>query len=646
MVSRLPKTTLLLASVLSLSLMLVGCDSVGSGGQVGSPDDNQQEEPLFEVTNDLGARMTLLGKTAPMSAPKAASEFSLTSVAQVAPPGDTTRASHLSYASGTVYAGYKALGAPLKGGIDILDASDPTNLLEVSSIGGNNLDVQEVAYDADENALYVAGALKPSTFGGDLKGTPSSLIRVTNFSDPETLVAGLTGTVGKSVVTAPDSDGAHDVYVATDEEVMYRYDADLGNEVLQEVPGAEFRAVAATSSDVFTVDRTGTVYASDVGSASSFTEVQTLGSGVDAQAIGRMQARGEPVLNEDRLFLALGADGIAVLDAGSGDVLFRQEGPYYTSLTLHEDDPDVTDEPTDLVYATRPNGILDVYRVGDDGIDTGDTSTGLDEVGTFDLSELAGINLGPSPQVNQVVGVGCHVYVANSNEGIAVLEISNGAGCGPGGDNQLPTATADSDQTTAGQPTTTAVLANDSDPDGSLDASTVQVQSQPSDGAVSVDGSTGEITYTPDNGFTGQDDYTYTVEDNEGGTSNEATVAITVEAPDPPPPPSNAKAISFAAFCTTQDPFDEDDVTITDVLYKNDNPDEPVSIAWTSQTPLSTVVLKAGPNMYNYAGGTSGGAASEEGTSAGSEQSPPSPCPDGEDLVIKDENVGDGGGGD
>lgn len=140
-----------------------------------------------------------------------------------------------------------------------------------------------------------------------------------------------------------------------------------------------------------------------------------------------------------------------------------------------------------------------------------------------------------------MVGVGCHVYVANSNEGIGALEISGLPGCG---------------------------------------------------------------------------------------------------APAPPP---NATPISFAAFCTTEDSFDEDDVTITDVLYKNDDPDEPVSIAWTSQTTLSTVVLKAGPSMYNYAGGTSGGAASEEGTPAGTDQSPTSPCPDGEDLILKNEDVGDKG---
>lgn len=754
MLARLWKPLVLFALTGMLGLGLVGCDSVGSSVQptVPSSNDASERESLFQLTNDLASRMTTRAKTVMMNqfgatrartsgaSAKAAPSVTLTSIAQVDPPGDTTRASHLTYHSGTVYAGYKALGTPFKGGIDILDASDPANILDVNSLGSDMLDVQEVAYDEDENALYVAGAAAPSSIDFvDMKGTPALLSKVTNFTDPQDETVGLTGRVGKSVVNAPDSDSQHDLYIATDEETLYRFDTNLGNEATQEVQNVEFRSVATTETDVFTVDRGARVYSSGIGSAGSLTERQDIASGVGALAIGRLHARNEPVLNGDRLFLALGSEGLAVLDANSSDVLFRKEGPYYTSLTLHHDDPDVANAPTDLVYGARPNGILDVYRVDSTGIDTGDLTTGLNAVGTFNLSELDGGDFGTSPQVNQVMGVGCNVYVANSNEGVVALEISGIAGCGNGG-NQAPTASDDSDQTTEGQSTTTDVLANDTDPDGNLDPSTVQVQSGPSDGSVSVDGSTGEITYTPDSGFTGQDTYTYTVKDGDGaesgeatvtisvnqavsanddsystpagqtlqvgapqgvlqndtaptganlsaalvsgvshgtltfgpdgsiiytpdngftgqdtfvyeaqassGSSDQATVTITVTAPSPPTPPSNARAISFAAFCTAQGSFDADDVTIVEVLNKNNNPSELVSIAWTSTTPLSTVVLKAGPNMYNYDGGSSGGAASEAGTPAGSSQSPSSPCPNGENLIIKDENVGDNSGAD
>jgi len=99
--------------------------------------------------------------------------------------------------------------------------------------------------------------------------------------------------------------------------------------------------------------------------------------------------------------------------------------------------------------------------------------------------------------------------------------------------NASPTASDDSDETEEGTSTETDVLANDSDPDGSLDASTVAVQSAPSDGTASAN-SDGTITYAPDDGFTGTDSYTYTVEDEDGAESNEATVTIEVVKNDPP----------------------------------------------------------------------------------------------------------------
>ncbi len=65
----------------------------------------------------------------------------------------------------------------------------------------------------------------------------------------------------------------------------------------------------------------------------------------------------------------------------------------------------------------------------------------------------------------------------------------------------------------------------------------MRVRRTPAHGTVRVDESTGEVTYTPEPGFTGTDEYTYTVADQDGWTSGETTVTITVEALGPPPPP-------------------------------------------------------------------------------------------------------------
>ena len=139
--------------------------------------------------------------------------------------------------------------------------------------------------------------------------------------------------------------------------------------------------------------------------------------------------------------------------------------------------------------------------------------------------------------------------------------------------NDPPTATDDSDQTDEDQPVTTDVLANDSDGDGSLDASTVAVQSGPSDGATTVEND-GSITYTPDGGFTGTDTYTYTVADDDGATSNVATVTITVGAVNGPPTATDdaltteedspASASAPGVLGNDSDP-DGDDLTVSAV---------------------------------------------------------------------------------
>ncbi|MEM9215757.1 MAG: tandem-95 repeat protein [Cyanobacteria bacterium P01_F01_bin.150] len=72
------------------------------------------------------------------------------------------------------------------------------------------------------------------------------------------------------------------------------------------------------------------------------------------------------------------------------------------------------------------------------------------------------------------------------------------------------------------------VLANDSDTDGALVASTVTVVGAPSNGSYTVDPNTGEIIYSPNLGFTGTDNLTYVVSDDDGAASNVATTFITV----------------------------------------------------------------------------------------------------------------------
>ncbi len=93
--------------------------------------------------------------------------------------------------------------------------------------------------------------------------------------------------------------------------------------------------------------------------------------------------------------------------------------------------------------------------------------------------------------------------------------------------NVPPSAQNDSATVAQGYPVVIDVLTNDNDPDGSLDPASVQVATAAANGSTSVNSSTGEITYAHDGSPTTSDSFTYTVDDDEGDSSGEATVTIT-----------------------------------------------------------------------------------------------------------------------
>lgn len=72
------------------------------------------------------------------------------------------------------------------------------------------------------------------------------------------------------------------------------------------------------------------------------------------------------------------------------------------------------------------------------------------------------------------------------------------------------------------------VLANDSDPDGSLVASSVRIRSSPNKGGAASVNANGTVSYSPRKGYHGTETFTYTVKDNLGATSNTATVTVTI----------------------------------------------------------------------------------------------------------------------
>jgi hypothetical protein len=98
-------------------------------------------------------------------------------------------------------------------------------------------------------------------------------------------------------------------------------------------------------------------------------------------------------------------------------------------------------------------------------------------------------------------------------------------------ENAPPVAGDDSSATLKNFARVIDVLANDTDADGTLDKTTVTIVDGPEHGTVSVNPTTGKITYTPTADYVGTDSFTYTVKDDDGTVSNEATVSLNVQYP-------------------------------------------------------------------------------------------------------------------
>lgn len=95
---------------------------------------------------------------------------------------------------------------------------------------------------------------------------------------------------------------------------------------------------------------------------------------------------------------------------------------------------------------------------------------------------------------------------------------------------RLPVAADDATDTRRDTPLAMDVLANDVDPDGTIDRSTLMLIAPPGHGTAVVQqtASGPVVLYTPAAGFTGIDSFRYTVRDREGALSYEATASIVV----------------------------------------------------------------------------------------------------------------------
>ena len=204
-----------------------------------------------------------------------------------------------------------------------------------------------------------------------------------------------------------------------------------------------------------------------------------------------------------------------------------------------DSDPDGTLDATSLLLtgtgapagsSLAPNG--KTLTVPGEGVWTVNATTGI-----VTFTPAAGFTADPTPVT----------YTVADNDGNA----SNEATITLGFLTQSPTA---QDDLVANLPTNTPATVNplvnngngaDSDPDGTLDATSVvltgtgvspdgKTLAVPGQGVWTVNATSGVVTFTPEPGFTADPTpVTYTVADNDGNVSNEATITLDYIAQDP-----------------------------------------------------------------------------------------------------------------
>ncbi|MFC1877149.1 Ig-like domain-containing protein [Thermodesulfobacteriota bacterium] len=135
-------------------------------------------------------------------------------------------------------------------------------------------------------------------------------------------------------------------------------------------------------------------------------------------------------------------------------------------------------------------------------------------------------------------------------------------------ENDAPVANNDTASTDEDTAVVVDVLANDTDVDAG-DTLTVSAVSQGTNGSVSITNNGNNVTYTPNADFNGSDSFTYTAYDGTPGSTDTATVNVTIGAENDPPVANDDSAST-----------DEDTAVIIDVLDNDTDTDgDPLEVS-------------------------------------------------------------------
>ena len=183
--------------------------------------------------------------------------------------------------------------------------------------------------------------------------------------------------------------------------------------------------------------------------------------------------------------------------------------------------------------------------------------------------------------VQDITGVGIEYVVPDPSDSITFDKNYT-----PPGVNSPPVAVDDSADVQKGSSVIIDVVDNDSD-DVSLDLASITISQAPANVFSLVDNGDGTLTYTHDDSDTISDSFKYTINDNEGETSNEATVFITITEPVPA---TLVHVESLVGLSSIKGPWNT--VTVTITVHDHDDQTTPqtgvlVSGDWSGITTNS-----------------------------------------------------------
>ena len=153
------------------------------------------------------------------------------------------------------------------------------------------------------------------------------------------------------------------------------------------------------------------------------------------------------------------------------------------------------------------------------------------------------------------------------------------------GVNDGPSAVDDTATTTEDTPTDIAVLGNDTDPDGGT--VTVTAVGSAAHGSVAVNES-GTVRYAPNSNYVGEDRFTYTISDGQGGTAT-ASVVVTITSVN------DAPVAVDDSFSTT-----EDTAVGGNVVANDTDPDEDALSAARGTGPANGTLVLGADGSFTY----------------------------------------------